>query len=270
MIKKTFLLRLVLDFVAAGLLLAALAYYWLDNTAHELIGTGIFLLIVVHNFFNRRWYGAISKAREARSLIDVMLTISLLVAMLALLVSSLMISRTVFGFLQLKGGFTVRQIHILAAYWSLIFVAIHLGVRWKRIMHAARSALNISGESTARTLALRFIAGVIAAYGLLSSFVMDVGSKLWLQMSLDGWDFEESTPGFFLNWISIAGLYIFLAHYVLSGIQKRKRRADSPPEVANTPVCKTAAHFEGDLPSHRLQIPTDLIPVKQNTAGRDR
>lgn len=234
MIKKSFLLRLVLDFIGAVLLLVALAYYWLDNTAHELIGTGIFLLVVVHNLFNRRWYGAISKAREARRLIDVVLTLFLLATMLALLLTSLMISRTVFSFLQLNGSFTVRQMHILSAYWSLIFVAIHLGVRWKRIMNAVRSALNIVGESTVRTIALRLIAGAIAIHGLQSSFVMDVGSKLSLQMSLDGWDFEESTPGFFLNWVSIVGLYVFLTHYVLSWIQKKGFKADSPPHVANT------------------------------------
>lgn len=235
--KKTFLLRLVLDLIAAGLLLAALAYYWLDNTAHELIGASIFLLVMVHNFFNRRWYGAISKAREPRSRMDVVLTLSLLAVMLALLLTSVMISRTVFSFLQLKGSFTVRQIHIFAAYWSLIFVAIHLGVRWQRIMNATRSALNIAGASTARTLALRLIAGAIAVHGLQSSFLMDVGSKLSFQMSLDGWDFENSTPGFFLNWISIVGLYVFLTHYVLSWIQKRRHKAHTPPRVANPSAC---------------------------------
>lgn len=226
MIKKTFLLRLVLDFIAASLLLVALAYYWLDNTTHEWIGTGIFLLIILHNTFNRRWYGALSKTRrEARSLIDVVLTFSLLSVMLALLLTSLMISRTAFSFLQINGGFTVRQIHIFAAYWSLIFVSMHIGLRWQRVMHAMRSAFNIVGESAARTTALRLIAGAIAVHGLQSSFVMGVASKLSLQMSLEWWDFEESVSGFFLNWISVVGLYVFLTHYVLSWIQEWKRKA---------------------------------------------
>lgn len=49
-----FVIRLLLDFTAAGLLLAALAYWWLDNTSHELIGTGMFILLLSHNVFNRR------------------------------------------------------------------------------------------------------------------------------------------------------------------------------------------------------------------------
>lgn len=229
--NKTFLLRLVLDAVAAGLLLAALAYYWLDNTAHELIGTGMFLLLIVHNIFNRRWYSAIPKARAPRRLIDVVLTLALLAAMGVLLATSVMISRTVFSFLQLGGGFTARQVHLFAAYWSLAFVAIHLGLRWQRVMHAMRSAFHITGQSAVRTVALRLIAAAIAVHGLRSSFVMGAGTKLALQMSLDGWDFEASAVGFFLNWASIAGLYIFVTHYALMRIQKMKRKAASASPV---------------------------------------
>ncbi|XAH22946.1 DUF4405 domain-containing protein [Xylophilus sp. GW821-FHT01B05] len=217
---------MLLDGIAAALLLVALAYYWLDNAAHEWIGTGIFLLVGVHNVFNRRWYGAIAKARrEARGLIDVVLTLCLLVTMLALLLSSLMISRTVFSFLRLDGGFTVRQIHGLVAYWSLILVAIHLGLRWQRVMQAMRSAFHITGESAARSTVLRLLAAGIAGHGVWSSCVMGVGAKLSFQMSLDGWDFDASAPGFFLHWASIAGLYVCLAHYGMGALRSMKRKA---------------------------------------------
>jgi hypothetical protein len=232
--NKTYLLRLLLDALAAGLLLAALAYYWLDNTAHELIGTGFFLLLIVHNAFNRRWYGAIRKARAPRTVADVVLTLSLLAAVLVLLVTSLMISRTVFSFLQLGGGFSARQVHLFAAYWSLAFVAIHLGLRWQRVMNAVRSGLRISGKSPLRTAALRVAAAAIAACGLKSSFVMGVGTKLSLQMSLDGWDFETSAPGFFLNWAAVAGLYIFVAHYTMMGLQKFQRKESSIPTPSSS------------------------------------
>lgn len=224
MIRKSFLLRLLLDGVAAGLLFVALAYYWLSNTMHEWVGTIIFMLLITHNIFNRRWYGAIAKARrEPRSVIDITLTLSLLLAMLTLLVTSLMISRSVFGFLQINAGFTARQIHILAAYWVLVFVGIHLGLRWGMVMNAMRSAFKIAGKSVFRAMVLRLMAAAIAAYGIQSSFVMGVFSKLTLQMSLDGWDFEESAPGFFLNWFSTVGLYAVISHYAFGWIRTRSR-----------------------------------------------
>lgn len=234
MINQTFLWRLVLDGIAAGLLLVALAYYWLGNTAHELAGTGVFVVLLVHNVFNRRWYGAMARPqRAARSRIDRVLTLCLLAAMLVLLATSLMISRAVFSFLQLGGGFTSRQAHTFAAYWCVALVAIHLGIRWVRVMHGVRSAFNITGRSRARTLVLRLVAAAIAAYGAYSSAVMGVGSKLALQMSLDGWDFDAAAPGFFIHWLSIAGLYVFLTHYVL--LLLARRRATRNPLTQGAP-----------------------------------
>jgi hypothetical protein len=235
--NKTFLWRLVLDGTAAGLLLVALAYYWLDNTAHELAGTGVFLLLVVHNVFNRRWYGAMARPqRAARSRIDRVLTLCLLAAMLVLLVTSLMISHSVFSFLQAGGGYTARQAHTFAAYWSLALVAIHLGIRWERVMSVARNTFNITAKSRARTLVLRLIAAAIAAHGLYSSAVMGLGTKLALQMSLDGWDFEASAFGFFLHWLSIVGLYAVLSHHILGWATKKNPRPVFANEAKNRAV----------------------------------
>ena len=59
--------RLIMNIVAGGLLLAALGYDWLGNVAHEIFGTVMFLLLITHNTFNRRWYGsAVKSGRDAR------------------------------------------------------------------------------------------------------------------------------------------------------------------------------------------------------------
>lgn len=157
--SPVFLTRLFLDLLAAGLLLFAFSYWWLGNVAHELAGTAMFLLVIVHNVFNRRWYGAIPKARrDVRGLFNIVVTFLLLVAMLALLVTSVLISHALSGVMSPFGGFTVRQIHTLAAYWVLVIVAVHLGLRWPMLMGVARKLARITQPSDARTLVLRMIA----------------------------------------------------------------------------------------------------------------
>ena len=92
--------------MAGGLLLAALGYDWLGNVAHEIFGTAMFLLLITHNTFNRRWYGsAVESVRDARGWLNTASIFALLVTMLTLLVTSLMISRTVFSFLPLSSSF---------------------------------------------------------------------------------------------------------------------------------------------------------------------
>ena len=86
-----------------------------------------------------------------RGLFNIGITLLLLIAMLALLVTSVLISNTLSGFMSAYGGFTVRQIHTLAAYWVLVIVSIHLGLRWPMIMGLARNLFGISKASTVRT-----------------------------------------------------------------------------------------------------------------------
>ncbi len=37
-------------------LVLSLAYWWLDNLAHELFGTALFVLLIWHLVVNRRWF----------------------------------------------------------------------------------------------------------------------------------------------------------------------------------------------------------------------
>ena len=225
--NRLFLLRLAFDLTAASLLLIGLAYWWLGNVAHELAGTAMFVLLVVHNVFNRRWYGTVARTREPRGLINVGLTVLLLAGMLALLVTSVLISNTLAGFLPSWGGFTVRQIHTFAAYWVLVIVSIHLGLRWPMIMGIARSLSGIAKPSMARTLVLRALAAVIAIHGIWSSFALGIGTKLAMQVTLDWWNFEESVAGFFIHCVAIAGLYMVLTYHMINWLQQRKRRPRS-------------------------------------------
>ncbi len=98
--NPVFLLRLAFDFTAVSLLMIGLAYWWLGNTVHELAGTAMFVLLIAHNIFNRRWYGAVKQTRpEPRSLFNVAITLLLMIAMLALLITSVLISNALSDFM---------------------------------------------------------------------------------------------------------------------------------------------------------------------------
>ncbi|RYE88656.1 MAG: DUF4405 domain-containing protein [Hyphomicrobiales bacterium] len=237
--NRLFLSRLWLDGLTAGLLLLGFAYWWLGNVVHEVAGTAMFLLLIAHNVFNRRWWGGIPKTRrEPRSLFNVGVTFALLGAMLALLVTSVLISNALSPFLPPWGGFTVRQIHTLAAYWVLIIVAVHLGLRWPMLMGVARNLFGIRTPSVLRTLALRFVALGIALHGVWSCTILGLGGKLSMQMTLDWWNFEESVAGFFAHCAAIAGLVMVVTYYGLKLVQRarpstsRTKPADERPQSA--------------------------------------
>lgn len=219
-------MRLVLDGVAAGLLLAGLAYYWVENAVHEWIGIGMFLLVALHNVFNRRWYGRVPQHRRAAMGLLNIVTIGLLLAtMLVLLFSSVLVSRTVFAFVGLEGGATARQVHLVAAHWAVWILAVHLGMRWSLVMQTVRTQLRLVAPHGVRTAALRALAAAIALHGVQSSSTMVFGSKLFLIDVMDMWDFNSQAMVFFLNFASIIGLYISLSHYPSLWLRSRATRA---------------------------------------------
>ncbi|NTH47539.1 DUF4405 domain-containing protein [Agrobacterium rhizogenes] len=224
--KPLFLLRLFFDFVAVGLLLAALAYNWLGNVGHEIIGTGLFLLLISHNIFNRRWYGTITRNwRAPRGIVTKLINLALLITMMTLLATSVIISQTVFGFLPLTSSFTLRQVHASVAYLALLIAAVHLGLHWSMIIGVVSSRLGIATESKLRTAVFRVVAIMIAACGIWSLFAVNVGSKLFMQTRFDFGDFETATLPLFLHHMAIIGLGAFVAHYGMKSIKDRKRLA---------------------------------------------
>lgn len=227
-----FRIRLLLDFTAVGLIIACLAYWWRDNLSHELFGTALFALVIVHNVFNRRWYGAVSKGRrDATRVFNIVTIVGLALAMVVMLVTSVLISRDLFSFLALDGGFAVREIHMFSGYWVLLIIAVHLGTRWAVVMNACRTMFGITNQNLARTIAVRCAAVAIAMWGIRSCFEMAFGSKLMLTYSLDMWDFNESTLGFFVNYASIVGLCVAVSHYTLElvrSVNRSKTRASTP------------------------------------------
>jgi hypothetical protein len=212
--NPVFLLRLVLDGVAAGLLLFAFSYYWQGNAAHEVAGIAMFMLLVVHGAFHRRWFARVArKPGVRRDKFNIALTFLLLTGMLMLLASSLVISETLFAPLRWDDDFTARRLHVGVAYWLLVVVAIHLGLRWSLLMATASRLLGIHQPNWARTVLLRTIALGIAAQGVISAQTLNLHAKLLFQMSLDWWDFGVSVAGFFTHCMALAGLCITITHY---------------------------------------------------------
>lgn len=224
--NHVFLLRLVLDGVAAGLLLFAFSYYWQGNVAHEVAGTAMFMLLVVHGAFHRRWFAALAMKKPSmqRGKFNIVLTFVLLIVMFVLLATSLVISETLFAGLRLDNDFTARQIHVGIAYWLLLIVALHLGLRWPLLMATTRRLFGLTETNAVRTAVLRLITISIAVQGVYSVIELNLRYRLLFQMTLDWWSFEESVVGFFGHCLAIVGLGIFLTYYTMQWLERCKRK----------------------------------------------
>jgi hypothetical protein len=220
--------RLIIDFVMMVLILFALSYRIIGDVSHEWIGVSVFVLFVVHTIINYRWYKQIFKGGyDFRRGLNTAVNLLLLAAMSLLIITGLLHSRTVLAFLHLPGGMVIRLIHTTAAYWSLLLIAIHLGLHWEIIINAMRKMTGITKANLGRTIIMRSAAVLIVGLGVWGSFDRDMFSKLFLGFSFDYWDPERPAVLFFVFNFSILGIYVFLTYYglkLLAYIKGRKNR----------------------------------------------
>ncbi|WP_426129274.1 cyclophilin-like fold protein [Pararhizobium sp. PWRC1-1] len=104
--------RLLLPAGLAALLLLSLGYWWLDNGPHEIFGTVMFGLLAWHLYANRRWFLKLGTGSyDARRWAVVLRHSWLPINMTVLLVTSVLISRSVLSFIQFTDNVGVIELH---------------------------------------------------------------------------------------------------------------------------------------------------------------
>jgi hypothetical protein len=219
-------LRILLDLAMTILLLCAFAYRITGDAAHEWIGVSVFVLFIVHNIINRKWYknifkGAYSMRRITMTIINLLLALTMAV----LIITGLLQSRTVLAFLHLPGGMLLRQIHTTAAYWGLLLIGAHVGLHWGMFINAARNMAKITHENRGRKIFARILAFLFIAFGVWSFFDRDMFAKLFQGFSFDYWNEERPVAFFFAVMLSIMGIYVFITYSILK-LSERKRQKE--------------------------------------------
>ena len=127
--------------IATLLLLMAYSLVYGDNptigeAVHEWLGVGMFALFVPHHILNRKWCKGIFRRRYTPyRILQTVLVLLILLSMCGSMISGILLSRTVFSFLGSRGGqMTAQTVHMLSAYWGFVFMSLHLGLHWSRIM----------------------------------------------------------------------------------------------------------------------------------------
>ncbi|MDO5562358.1 MAG: DUF4405 domain-containing protein [Synergistaceae bacterium] len=224
--NKKLIFKLSIDLAMTALMLLSIAYQLTGGRAHEMIGAALFALFILHNFLNWRWYCALAKGKyDLRRAMSATVNMLLVCDMAALIVTSVMISRTLAPYLAIPHGFMTRQVHTFTAFWGLVLMSVHLGMHWEMILAMLRKTAGADRAGRWLTIVLRVMTALIFAYGVKSSFDLDVGSKLTMRATFSYWDFENETPLFFAAYLSIMGVYICVVYYVLKLVKRLTKDA---------------------------------------------
>lgn len=116
------------------LFLLLMEQHLIADAAHEWMGIAVFALFLLHNVLNYRWYAALFRGRyNGLRIVQTVINFLLWLFMLGCIVSSLMISGTVFSGIVIPGSRYGAMIHMVCTAWVFVLMSLHLGLHWAQI-----------------------------------------------------------------------------------------------------------------------------------------
>lgn len=223
-------LKITVDIFMTTALLFLMPYGMVGETAHECIGTGMFLLFILHHFLNRKWTAHMGTGSYTPfRIVQTVLAVLILIFTLGSAVSGIILSRHVFSFLDIRGlSSLARNVHMICAYWGFVLMSVHLGLHWGMMIKMAEKAAGKPSESG--EWIFRLAGFFIAGYGLYAFIKRDILSYMLMQVHFVFFDYTESVIFFILDYMAAMGFFVFIGYYLhkilIKISNKRKSRKE--------------------------------------------
>ena len=190
--KANRIVRLVIDAFMLLMLTQLMAYHASSEAAHEWHGVAMTALLVVHQWFNRRWYGALFSGRYAvqRAVMTGVFMLTLIAFALTAFCGLAMSTHAAPFLYGLAPSSFARPAHLAASYWALILTGIHVGLhipamfgRFK-LGRIAKTLLHLAAMSIAGVGFYLFLKnGILNYLFLLTSYAaVDPDKTLWFSV----------------------------------------------------------------------------------------
>lgn len=182
---------------------------------HEWLGTAMAVVLLLHHLLNINWLKNIGKGNYTplRSLGTVM-NLLLFADMSVLIISGIMMSGFVFEWLPVSGGMILsRRLHLFASHWGLILMSLHTGMHWGMVVRLGTKFRKKSESEDGLTWLARGLAAAISIFGIYAFIQQDMPDYLFLKTAFVFWDETKPAAMFFLETLSIMGLFITAGYY---------------------------------------------------------
>lgn len=221
--------KIIIDILLAAALLLLMPYELVGEAAHEWIGVGMFVALIIHHILNRKWTGHIGKGKYIPvRIIQTILVCLLVISILGSMLSGIILSRHVFDFINIRGiSALAGRVHMTCAYWGFVLMSLHLGIHWRLIMSAAgkQSSKSVKGQTRhIRIWILRILGATVALYGACAFVKRNIASYLFLQVHFVFFDYSEPVIFYILDYAAVMGMLIFLGYYLNKGLQSIYRK----------------------------------------------
>ena len=213
--------RIILDIVMTCLFIVLMGYYATDNALHEILGIITFVLFILHNIINIKWYKTIFKGKHNfQRTFHIIINLLLFLAMLGMMISGIMISVDVFAFLDIPTTMFGRMLHMVSTSWGFVLMAIHVGLHITGLMNK----LNTKMKNSTFEYVYYFILVILVGLGVYSFINLNLWEDMFLVNHFKFFDYEQSPIIFYLKCLLVIIAIALIIYSIFALVRKVKNR----------------------------------------------
>lgn len=212
--------KMIVDTGMVVLLPMLMAYSLIGEVFHEIAGTLMMILTVIHLIQNRKWLAAIPRGRYApKRVFQTVLDLMLIVLLVLQPLSGILMSRHLYTFIQIPGiSSLMRQLHMVLAYWGFVLISLHAGTH---LIPAANKLRNM--PTTAKSATSAGVA-VMCVYGVYAFLKRQIPAYMFMRSMFVFFDYSESRVRFFVDYLAVMALFTVLSLVITVGLSAFGRK----------------------------------------------
>lgn len=215
---RRFEIKRIVDIAMTVLLLCLMAYQVTGEMAHEWIGMGMTVLIIIHQILNRKWYGALFKGKyRPYRILSTTLNILLLLSFLLTAFCGMSMSGYAVPFLYGMAPVSfVRRTHLSMSHWSFVLMGMHLG------MHIPMMTAGLKWKGRTKTI----LAGLFTCIGGIGLYLFlrnGMPDYLFFRVPFAFLDYEKAGWLVFLENLLMLSFWALIGNLAAIILRKRKQ-----------------------------------------------
>lgn len=211
-------IKIIIDITMYILFIILMGHHITETLIHEILGTILFVIFIIHNILNIKFYKTIGKGKYTKKrTIQLIIDLLLLLSMIGMIISSINISTEVFRFLKIPTKIWGRKLHMLSTSWGFVLMSIHVGLHLNVLINKINKKMK---DNMFEYVYYLFLI-IIALYGIYSFIKLKLISDMFLLNSFKYYNLNESPIILYLNVLSCS-LFIGLTINFINSFKRKK------------------------------------------------
>lgn len=197
----------------ALLFLLQMAYHLISPALHEWLGSALFVLLILHNILDWRWYAGLRKGRyTAKRIFHTSINFLLLISCLGVMISAVCLSSIISRIFHLQAALLGRKLHMACTTWSFILMSAHVGIHWNMVIGALRKRTDHSPYWC--PIAGKITALLLSSYGIYTFWERGLLQRAFLLSEYVFFDYNEPLPSCLIAYGGIQCLFAAIVYYL--------------------------------------------------------